>query len=48
MEKYGTQKISFVIFPVIQRNYKLKKEDWGHNESSSLFDANKHFTLQNI
>ena len=33
--------MSFVGFSFVKRNYRLKKEDWGNDESTSLFDAYK-------
>ena len=36
---FDHKKISFVVFSVIKRNCILKKENWGNDESTSLFDA---------
>ena len=39
LEGKKTKKVSFSTFFVVTRNYRLKKENWGNDESSSLFDA---------
>ena len=38
-KNYEHKKITFVVFSVVRRNYILRKEDWGNDESTSLFDA---------
>ena len=38
-KNYEHKIISFVVFSLVKRNYILKKDDWGNDESTSLFDA---------
>ena len=37
-ENYEHKKISFVVFPVVKKKFILNKDDWGNDESTSLFN----------
>ena len=37
-ENFKHKKISFVVFPVVKKKFILNKDDWGNDESTSLFN----------